>query len=68
MCLPLGSSPAFRRCFFARRSLKSQPKSSVKVFFGMAKFLVFDTVAAFIYRQFPWFARSEMSQKPLLNS
>eukprot|EP00435_Cladocopium_sp_Y103_P011460 s739_g3.t1 len=25
-----------------------------QVFFGMAKFLVFDTVAAMIYRQFPW--------------
>ena len=33
-------------------------RPSRKVFFGMAKFLVFDTVAAFIYRQFPWFARS----------
>ena len=28
--------------------------SACQVFFGMAKFLVFDTVAAMIYRQFPW--------------
>ncbi|CAJ1407346.1 unnamed protein product [Effrenium voratum] len=27
-----------------------------QVFFGMAKFLVFDTVAAMIYRQLPWLA------------
>ncbi|CAE7662169.1 mcfN [Symbiodinium sp. KB8] len=28
----------------------------VMVFFGMAKFLVFDTVAAMVYRQLPWMA------------
>ncbi|OLQ01029.1 Mitochondrial substrate carrier family protein N [Symbiodinium microadriaticum] len=27
-----------------------------QVFFGMAKFLVFDTVAAMVYRQLPWMA------------
>ncbi|CAE7226816.1 mcfN [Symbiodinium natans] len=32
-----------------------------QVFFGMAKFLVFDTVAAMVYRQFPWMANRKRS-------